>query len=187
MLLLLVAHIVQVLLHDARSLIAVSLVEVDYVLSRGLSVTVFADQQICRLLVVVSAIHRVDNHFVVLRVGSMGGLDLAVGRHFDARSMQVVSLHAIEAAKDEEPLVVEDHSLVESARGQRDVEGDAPCPRLQLKVVLMNVIEALQGEVDATEDVHCLLRRARRVPISAFDVAMHASRLQPDSIVQVKD
>ena len=101
--------------------------------------------------------------------------------------MQIVALHAIEAAEHEEPLVVEDDGLVEGAGGQRDVQRDAPSPRLQLEVVLVDVIKSLERQVNTTEDVHGILRCTGRVSVSTLDIALHLAWLQPNTRVQIKD
>ena len=82
---------------------------------------------------------------MISSVISLSSLNLAVRWHFDPRSMQIVSLHSVEPTKHEQPLIVENHSLVEGARGERDVEGDSPRPSLQLEVVLMNVVESFES------------------------------------------
>jgi len=71
---------------------------------------------------------------------------------------------------------------VESSRSRRDIEGDAPRPRLQFEVVFMDVVEALQSQVNAAKDVHGFLRRARCVPVAALDAAH-----EPNVQIQVED
>ena len=104
----------------------------------------------------------------------------AIGWLLDPCAVQIVSLHAVEATEDEEPLIVENHRLVESSRRGRDVEGDPPSPGLRFKVVLMDVVEALQSQIDASKHIHSLLRCARCVPVAAFYRARDVLRLQPD-------
>ena len=82
---------------------------------------------------------------MISSVISLSSLNLAVRWHFDPRPMQIVSLHSVEPTKHKQPLIVENHSLVECARGERDVEGDSPRPSLQLEVVLMNVVESFES------------------------------------------
>ena len=50
----------------------------------------------------------------------------------------------------------------------------------------MDVIETFKGQVDAAKDIHRLLSRARSVPISTLDTAMHVSWFEPDSEDQIK-
>lgn len=93
--------------------------------------------------------------------------------------MEIVALHPIKAAKDEEPLVVQDDGLMESSRGQGHVKRDAPSPRLQLEVVFMNVVESLEGEVDPSEDIHRSLSGTCCMTIASLYVSMNLSWLQP--------
>lgn len=95
---------------------------------------------------------------------------------FDPGTIEVVPFHSVEASKYEKPLVIEHHSLVKSARGWRDVEGDSPCPRLRLKIVLVNIIETFEGQVDSAKDVHGVASGTGCVPIPPLDVTMHVSR-----------
>ena len=76
---------------------------------------------------------------------------------------------------------------MEGARGEGDVKGDSPRPCLQLEVVLMNVIEAFEGEIDPTEDIHGLLSRTRCVSVAPLDVTVHLPRLQPNARIHIKD
>ena len=110
-------------------------------------------------IVVLLLLHLQDSLLLRRRISSvvrLRGLNLTVGGHFDPRPVQIISLHAIEAAEDEQPLVVQNDRLVESARREGDVEGDAPRPRLQLEIVLVNVIESFEGEVDPTKDIQTI-------------------------------
>ena len=101
--------------------------------------------------------------------------------------MQIISLHTIESSKNEQPLIVEDNSLVEGTGGQRDVKGDAPCPGLQLKIVLVNVIKSLERQVDATENIHGLLSGACCMPVAPLNITLHLAWLKPNVRIQIKD
>ena len=50
----------------------------------------------------------------------------------------------------------------------------------------MNVVEALESQVDATKHVHCLLRSAGRVTIATLYAALYHRRLQPDVMIEVE-
>lgn len=134
----------------------------------------------------VLTVHCNANVIVLSNVG-LSRLYLTIWGYFHASSVQIISLHAIEATKNEEPLIVENHSLVESTRCQWDVERDAPSPCLQLEVVLVDVVKSFEGEIDATKDIHGLLCRTCRVPVPALNISLHLPRLEPDSIVQIKN
>ena len=82
---------------------------------------------------------------MIASIVSLGCLNLTIRGHFDPRPVQIISLHAIKSTENEQPLIVKNYSLVESTWSEGNVEGDAPRPRLQLKVVLMNVIESFEG------------------------------------------
>ena len=70
---------------------------------------------------------------------------------------------------------------MESTGCQRDIQGDAPSPCLQLEVVLVNVIEPLERQVDASKNVHGLLSRTSCVSVAPLNIALHLPRLQPDT------
>jgi len=104
-------------------------------------------------------------------------LNLLAIRHFDLGTVQIITLHPVEASENEEPLIVENYSLVEGSRGRRDIKRDPSCPCLQLEIILMNIVKSLQSKVDAAEDIHGLLSGTRCMPISPLDIAMHLAWL----------
>lgn len=56
-----------------------------------------------------------------------------------------------------------------------------------VKVVLVDVIKAFESQVNATENVHGLLRCAGCVPIPPLNTSLHLSRLQPDMQIEIEN
>ena len=104
-------------------------------------------------------------------------LNLLAIRNFDLGTVQIITLHPVEASENEEPLIVENYSLMEGSRGRRDIKRDPSCPCLQLEIILMNIVKSLQSKIDAAEDIHGLLSGTRCMPISPLDIAMHLAWL----------
>ena len=51
----------------------------------------------------------------------------------------------------------------------------------------MNVIEAFEGKIDATKDVHGVAGGAGSVTISALNTAVHVPWSKPNVVIQIKD
>ena len=51
----------------------------------------------------------------------------------------------------------------------------------------MNVVKALQSEINATENIHGGLSGASGVTVSALDVSEHLPGLKPDARVQIEN
>lgn len=158
-------------------IVSIELVQIDKVLlpsSSVIRIILLCTCIIVRLIVVriVLCLHR---------------LYLAIVGLFNASSVQIVALHPIEATEDEEPLVVQNDRLMESSRGERHIKRNAPGPGLKLEIVLVDVVESLEGQVDPAEDVHGRLGGASGVPVATLDVPMHLPGLQPDARVQIEN
>jgi hypothetical protein len=100
-------------------------------------------------------------------------------------SVNVVSLHAIEASKDIHHSLVH-KGFVESTRARRRPRRDHSRPSLTVKIEFVNVVEPLLVLVDSSEYVHGRLRGAGRVTITAFNRPFHAFEFEPHIFLQIK-